>query len=174
MRQPMQQFRRLAKARRPPTLPVSTVLQRVWSPPAGEGRPWAGCPTLTPVPSPAPGSPTPSPYAAAQPRHGPRPGWARRCAGAAWRAAAPGSTACRWAGCAPVRTGGPVGRSGRHHTRECSGGASEGLRCQGPWSRRGWGGGGPSVMNWGNAEWQSLTQARMGSEVMGSPWPQAR
>lgn len=37
VRQPMQQLCRLAKARRPPTLPVSTVLHRVWSPPAGEG-----------------------------------------------------------------------------------------------------------------------------------------
>lgn len=32
----MQQLRRLVKARRPPTLLVSTVLQRVWSPPTGE------------------------------------------------------------------------------------------------------------------------------------------
>lgn len=32
----MQQLRRLVKARRPPTLLVSTVLQRVWSPPIGE------------------------------------------------------------------------------------------------------------------------------------------
>lgn len=31
----MQQLRRLVKARRPPTLLVSTVLQRVWSPPTG-------------------------------------------------------------------------------------------------------------------------------------------
>lgn len=57
VRQPTQQLRRLAKASRPPTLPVSTVLQRVWSPPAGEGRRWTGCPTLTPVPPPARGHP---------------------------------------------------------------------------------------------------------------------
>lgn len=37
VRQPIQQLCRLANARRPPTLPVSTVLHRVWSPPAGEG-----------------------------------------------------------------------------------------------------------------------------------------
>ena len=57
VRQPMQQFRRLAKAKRPPTLPVSTVLQRVWSPPAGEGWQWVGCQTGPPVPPPAPGGP---------------------------------------------------------------------------------------------------------------------
>lgn len=38
VRQPMQQLWRLVKARRPPTLPVSTVLHRVWSPPAGRGE----------------------------------------------------------------------------------------------------------------------------------------
>ena len=108
VRQPMQQFWRLAKARRPPTLPVSTVLQRVWSPPACEGRWWARCPPPTPTPVPPP---APRPYAAARPRLGPRPGWARRCAAEAWRAAAPGSTACRWASCAPARRGGPVGRA---------------------------------------------------------------
>ena len=129
VRQPMQQFRRLAKARRPPTLPVSTVLQRVWSPPAGEGRRWVECQTGPPVPPPAPGVP---PYAATRPPRGPRPEWARRCAGAAWRAAAPGSTVCRWAGCAPVRTGGPVGRAGPCHTGEWSGGTWEGLRGRGP------------------------------------------
>lgn len=48
----MQQFWRLAKARRPPTLPVSTVLQRVWSPPACEGRRWARCPPPPPTPVP--------------------------------------------------------------------------------------------------------------------------
>ena len=50
----MQQLWRLAKARRPPTLPVSTVLQRVWSPPAGEGRQWAPVPSVTPGALPPP------------------------------------------------------------------------------------------------------------------------
>lgn len=44
----MQQLRRLVKAMRPPTLLVSTVLQRVWSPPRGEEL------TALPLPLPRP------------------------------------------------------------------------------------------------------------------------
>lgn len=108
VRQPMQQLWRLAKARRPPTLPVSTVLQRVWSPPAGERRQWAQAPPNRPRVPPCSRLGIAPEYSAARLRHGPRPGWAQRCAGAAWQAAAPGSTACRWAGCAPAQRGGPA------------------------------------------------------------------
>lgn len=82
VRQPMQQFRRLAKARRPPTLPVSTVLQRVWSPPASEGRRWARCQTGPPVPPPAPGGP-PVRSSTASARPSPRMGSKMRRSGLA-------------------------------------------------------------------------------------------
>ena len=76
--------------------------------------PGALCDPRCPPPSPG----MPSQYSAAQPQRGPRPGWARRCAGGAWRAAVPGSTACRWAGCAPAQRGGPASRAARRgHTR---------------------------------------------------------
>lgn len=68
------------------------------------------CPCLCPFPAHTPS--WGSTYAAAQTLHGPHPEWAQRCAVAAWPAAAPGSTECRWAGCAPAQTGGPVGRTG--------------------------------------------------------------
>lgn len=108
VRQPMQQLRRWAKASRPPTLPVSTVLHRVWSPPASEDRPvgWVSRVSWGPLPL-YPYGP-PHSYAAVRPRRGLRPGWAQRCAGVAWPAVARGNTVCRWAGCAPARKGGPV------------------------------------------------------------------